>query len=147
MIHPDGSTGLPAFDTDSSLAPTPFCGWSSPPVRASPGWQTPVNTSTGWRVHPGIPGSRAVHSAKCPEPNERGRLVGMIGRKQVASYPLQVARASGVVNLLIKVIGDVGAKSHVNPARRIDGEGARHIPSPRLVIPVPDDDQRSLRWS
>ena len=90
--------------------------------------------------------------AQLTQPSARSRTGGVglsdtISRKQVASYPLQVARVSDFVNLRIKVIGDVGAKSHVNPARRIDGEGARHIPSPRLVIPVPDDDQRSLRWS
>ena len=59
-----------------------------------------------------FPRSQKAQWAKCPEPNEPGRLVGMIGRKQVASYPLQVARVSGLVGLRIKIIADVKAASH-----------------------------------
>lgn len=110
MIRSDGSTGLPAFDAASPLAPAPICRWSRPPIRGSPGWQTRIILRLA-----GVYIQEFLLVAQLTQPSARSRTSGVglsdpISRKQVASDPLQVARVSDFINLRIKVIG--GVKRH-----------------------------------
>ena len=112
MIRSHGSTGLPTFDAIRI--------WLQRPSAGGPALQFAVHLAGKLRMilrQAGVyiqefPRSQKAHWAKCPEPKEPGRLAVKIGRKQVASYPLQFARVSGFVSLRIKMIGDVKASSH-----------------------------------
>lgn len=87
MIRSHGSTGLPTFDAIRL--------WLQRPSAGGPALQFAVHLAGKLRMilrQAGVyiqefPRSQKAHWAKCPEPNEPGRLAVKIGRKQVASYP------------------------------------------------------------